>query len=78
MEQAKASKGHCNAIFITGLNNIVVTNRTAWLCNVGNPGAVCPLNVIAKWEKCVRSEGNSILLCKPRLLLVFGKRLRFL
>ena len=56
MEQADSRKRHCNAVLIAGFNYIVVTDRTAGLCDKLNAALVCALDVIAEREECVRTQ----------------------
>ena len=53
MEQTDSRKCHYNAIFIANFDYIVITNRSARLCDVLNATLVCALNIVAKWEECV-------------------------
>ena len=73
MEQADAGECHCDIVLVAGLDDIVVTDRTAGLCNVSNNGLLCTLDVVTEREECVRSKTHIGILCKPCLLLLDGK-----
>ena len=65
MEQAQAGECHGNTVLIAGLNNIVITDRAACLCNILHAAAMCTLNVIAKREECVTAKSNILQLSNP-------------
>mgnify|MGYP001064455127 CR=1 FL=1 len=77
MEQAQAGECHCNTVLIAGLNNIIITDRAACLCNILNAAAMRTLNVIAEREECVTAESNVLQLCNPSLFLFASQRFRF-
>ena len=43
MEQTNTGKGHRDIVFVTGINHIIVTDRTAGLSDILNAGPVSPL-----------------------------------
>lgn len=65
MEQTDSRKCHYNAIFIANLDYIVITNRSARLCDVLNAALVRTLNVVAKWEECIRTNGYTLHAVQP-------------
>ena len=48
MEQAHAGEGHGDAVFVAGVDDVVVTNRSAGLCNVFNARFVRTLDVVRR------------------------------
>ena len=45
MEQAHAGKGHDHSLLVALLNDQIITDRAAGLCDVLNTGGKCTLNV---------------------------------
>ena len=76
MEQTDAGERHHDAILVAGLNDIVIANRAARLCDVSDTGLLCALDVVAEREECVRTDGDAGLRCNPCFLLLCGQRLR--
>lgn len=77
VEQAQAGERHCNTVLVAGLNNIVITDRAACLCNILHAAAMRTLNVIAEREECVTAKSNVLQLSNPSLFLFASKRFRF-
>ena len=74
VEQTDACECHCHIVFIAGLDNIIVTDRTAWLRNKLYAAALCTLNVVAKREERIRAEGYAAESRQPCFLLFFCQR----
>ena len=53
MKEAQAAKCHGNAIFVTGVNHLLVADGAAGLDNGCYAAAVRTLNVVAEGEKRV-------------------------
>lgn len=53
MEESYASKCHGNAVLVASVDNMVITDRTACLCDILHSALVGALDVIAKWEESV-------------------------
>ena len=51
MEEAHTGERHCDAILVAGINNIVVANRSACLCDVLYTALVRTLDVVAEREE---------------------------
>ena len=51
VEQAQAAKGHGHAVFIAGVDHLLVADGTAGLDNGGHAAAVRALDVVAKGEE---------------------------
>ena len=60
MEQPESRHGHGNVVFIAGLDDIIITDRTAGLGNIIHTAAVRPLNVIAKGEEGIAAQGYPV------------------
>ena len=58
MEQTDSGECHSHSILITGLNYIIITDGTTWLGDVFDAALISPVNVVAKWEECVRTQGH--------------------
>ena len=61
MEQTDSRKGHYHSVFVTGLDNQIVTNRSAWLRNVFYAALLCALNIVAEGKERVGTEGLSLI-----------------
>ena len=72
VEQAQAAKGHGNAIFVAGVNDLLVADGTTSLDNGGHAAAVRALNVVAEGEERVAAEGYTGHLAQPLFLLSLG------
>ena len=70
VEQTYARKRHCNIVLVAGIDNVVVTDRTAGLCNVLHTAFVCAFNVVTEGEERVRTEGHVSILSKPLFLFL--------
>ena len=57
VEQTDAGKCHGHAILVAGLYHVVITDRTAWLRDILHTALVSTLDVVAKWEECIRAQG---------------------
>ena len=53
VEQAHVCHCHCDAVFVAGVNDIVVANGTAGLGYELHPTLVGALNVVAEWEESI-------------------------
>ena len=51
MEQTHTREGHGNAVFVAGLDDIVVTDTAAGLCNVFHATLVGTFDVVAEGEE---------------------------
>ena len=71
MEQPQAAKCHGNAVFVAGVNHLLVTDGTASLDNGGHAAAVRTLNVVAEGEERVAAQANSRYFAQPFFLLNF-------
>ncbi len=60
VEQTNARERHRNAVFVTAVNDDVVTNRAAGLHNGANAAAARALNVVVKREECIRTQRNIV------------------
>ena len=76
MEQTNTGKGHRDIVFVTGINHIIVTDRTAGLGDILNAGPVSPFDVVAKGEESVGAQSDSAQGFQPFFLFLSGKRLR--
>ena len=65
MEQPDPRKRHGHAIFIADLDDVVVTDRTAWLGNVFNTALMGSFNVVSKGEEGVGAQGHILHLIQP-------------
>ena len=76
----KSHSGHCHshAVLVADLNNIIVTNGAAGLCDIGNAALLSSFDVITEGEECIASESNAGNGSKVSLLLSLGKRLGLL
>lgn len=53
MEQADVGHRHCNAVFVAGLDDVVVADGAAALCDVGDAALMRALDVVAEREEGV-------------------------
>lgn len=59
MEQTDSSEAHDHIVFVTALDNKVISDRTAWLCDVADTGFSSPLHIVGEWEERVGTAGNA-------------------
>ena len=57
VEQTNPCKCHHHAILIAGLNHLVVPDRASWLCYIFYAAFVCSVNIVAKGEECIGTQG---------------------
>lgn len=53
MEQSDACEAHGNVILVAGLDDIIIPDGTARLCDISHTASVCSLHIVAKWEECI-------------------------
>ena len=56
MEMSHSGKAHRNAVFVAALDDEIVADRSAGLCDVGNARLLRALDVIAKGEEGIRAK----------------------
>ena len=72
VEQTQAAKCHDNAVFVAGVNHLLVADGTSGLDNGGHTTAVGAFDVISKGKKGVAAQAYTCNLAKPFLFLSFG------
>ena len=74
VEQTDACECHCDIVLVAGLDNVVVADRAAGLCDVLNAGLLCSLDVLLPVKpvqlKTGPTPGLAALL--PIMLLLSG------
>ena len=60
MEQSLSGKGHGDAVFIRGLDDVVVADRAAGFRDVGDAALSRALNIVAEREERVGAAGPKI------------------
>ena len=78
VEEAHVGEGHGDVVFVTSLNDIVVTDRATGLCNLSHATLVRTLDVVAEGEESIRAETYVRVLGNPLFLLRAEERLRLL
>ena len=79
MEQTDAGECHRHSVLIADFDHVVVTDRSARLCDIFYAALVGTLDIVAEREEGVRSEGHILLhLVEPCALLFFREYRRFL
>ena len=53
VEQSDTGERHSHIVLVAGLNNVVVSDRTAGLSNILNAGTLCSLDIVAEREERV-------------------------
>ena len=53
VEKSDSRECHCDAVLVAGVDNIIVTDRTAGLSYVFYTASVRSFNVVAEGEECV-------------------------
>ena len=53
MEQPYACECHCNAVFVTRVDYMVVTDGAACLCYIVYTALMCPFDIVAEGEEGV-------------------------
>ena len=78
MEEANVSERHSNAVLVTSIDNIIVTDATACFCYVFNTTLVSTFDVVTEWEESIATNAYTLVQCNPSLLLLAGQWLRLL
>ena len=73
VEQTHTGERHYHAVLITALNDCIVADGAAGLCNILNTAALCTLDVIAEGEECIRAEGYTVDGIEVCSLLITGE-----
>ena len=60
VEKTHSCECHCHAVLIAALDNDIVTDRSAGLCDILNAGLLRSLDIIAEGEECIGAKGNAI------------------
>jgi hypothetical protein len=53
MEQSYTGKGHCNAILVACVDDMVITHTSASLGNIFYSTLMGTLYVVTEWEECI-------------------------
>ncbi len=56
MEKSDSCKCHHHSILIAGIDNCVITDRSARLCNIFHATLMCTLNIITEREECIGTK----------------------
>ncbi len=59
MEEAHSRKRHNHTVFIRGLDNDIVADRSAGFGDIGNTRALSAFDVVAEGEERIRTERNA-------------------
>ena len=59
MEQTDSDKCHTHIVAVTGLDYIIVTDRTTGFSYILHTALMRALNIIAKGEECIRSQTDT-------------------
>ena len=78
VEQSHVSEGHGHIVFVAGLDDIVVTDAAAGLCDVLHATLVGALDVVAEGEESVGAQTYVGVLGNPFFLLSTGEDSRLL
>ena len=78
MEQTDACECHRHSVLIADFDHIVVTDRSARLCDIFYAALVCALDIVAEREEGVRSESHILHLVEPCALLLLCEYRRLL
>ena len=74
MEQTHAREGHGDAVFVAGLDDVVVANAATGLCNIFHATLVGSLDIVAEGEEGIGTETHFRVLGNPFLFLFAGER----
>ena len=76
MEKSDSCKAHYHTVLITCINNMVISHRSTRLGYILHTTLVSTLNVVTKWEECIRAKCYICILVKPCSLLLCCKYVR--
>ena len=76
MEKSDSCKAHYHTVLITCINNMVISHRSTRLGYILHATLVRTLNVVTKWEECIRSKCYICISVKPSSLLLCCKYVR--
>ena len=74
MEKSYACEDHGDAVLITGLNYVVVTNGTASLSHVAHTAFVSTFDVVAEGEEGIGAKADIGQFVEPLALFILGER----
>ena len=78
MEQTDACECHRHSVLIADFDHIVVTDRSARLCDIFYAALLLRVDIVAEREEGVRSESHILHLVEPCALLFFREYRRLL
>ena len=73
VEQANAGEAHDHVVAVAGLDDVVIPDTAAGLCDILHAAAECSLNVIAEGEERVGAESHIGISVEPCPLLLCSK-----
>ena len=73
MEQPYSGEAHHDSVLVAGVDDIVVTDRAAGLCDVVDAALVGAFNIVAEGEECVGTNGNAAVLVEPSAFGLAGE-----
>ena len=74
VEQPHAGEGHDHAVFVGGLDDIVVPDAAARLRHIADAGFSGPLDVVAEGEEGVGAQGHAVQTRQPEVLTLDEKK----
>ena len=74
MEQPQAAEGHCDAVLVAGVNDLLVADGAAGLHDGGHAGTAGTLDVVAEGEEGIRAKAHAVHLAEIFLLFLSGQR----
>ena len=74
MEQPQAAEGHCDAVLVAGVNDLLVADGAAGLHDGGHAGAAGTLDVVAEGEEGIRAKAHAGHFAQIFLLFLSGQR----
>ena len=75
MEKPDPREAHDHPVAIAGFDHLIVPDRAAGFCHVGDSAFFRPLDIVSEGEECIRSERHPIVCGDPGLPLLFRKGL---
>ena len=76
VEEAHAGKCHYHAVLISCLDNQIVADRSAGLCDIAYAALCRAVDIIREGEECIRAYRYTAYCSKVGVLLFTGKGLR--
>lgn len=59
VEETDSGEGHYHVVFVTTIDDCVVSYGTTWFCDVGYTALMGTFDVVGEWEEGIGAKGDT-------------------